>query len=46
MGPIRVTVRRGDVVEAVHVAHAVAVESGRVTEYAGNPGLLTFYRSS
>ena len=33
-------------VEAVHVAHAVAVEDGRVTEYAGNPGLLTFYRSS
>ena len=46
MGPIRVTVRRGSVVEAVHVAHAVAVENGRVVESAGRPELLTFFRSS
>ena len=46
MGPIRVTVRRGRVVEAVHVAHAVAVEDGRIVDSAGNPELLTFYRSS
>jgi L-asparaginase len=46
MGPIRVTVRRGDVVEAVHHVHAVAVEDGRVTEAAGDPELLTFFRSS
>ena len=46
MGPIRVTVRRGSVVEAVHVAHAVAVEGGRIVDSAGDPELLTFYRSS
>jgi L-asparaginase len=46
MGPFRVTVRRGAVVEAVHLAHAVAVENGRVVESAGNPELLTFFRSS
>lgn len=46
MGPIRVTVRRGEVVEAVHVAHAVAVEDGRIVESAGDPALVTFYRSS
>jgi L-asparaginase len=46
MGPFRVTVRRGAVVEAVHLAHAVAVEDGRVVESAGDPELLTFFRSS
>ena len=46
MGPIRVTVRRGGVVEAIHLAHAVAVEDGRIVESAGDPELLTFYRSS
>ena len=46
MGPIRVTVRRGSVVEAVHVAHAVAVEDGRIVDSAGDPELLTLYRSS
>jgi len=46
MGPLRVTVRRGSVVEAVHLAHAVAVEDGRVVESAGDPELLTFFRSS
>ena len=46
MGPIRVTVRRGSVVEAVHVAHAVAVEGGHMVESAGNPGLVTFFRSA
>ena len=46
MGPIRVTVRRGDVVEAVHVAHAVAVADGRIVESAGDPELITLYRSS
>ncbi len=46
MGPIRVTVRRGVVAEAVHRVHAVAVENGQVVEAAGDPMLLTFYRSS
>jgi L-asparaginase len=46
MGPISVTVRRGPLVEAVHRAHAVAVENGRITESAGDPHLLTLYRSS
>jgi L-asparaginase II len=46
MGPFRVTVRRGTVVEAVHLAHAVAVEDGRVVESAGDPQLLAFFRSS
>lgn len=46
MGPIRVTVRRGGVVEAVHTAHAVAVQEARIVESAGEPELLTLYRSS
>jgi L-asparaginase len=46
MGPLRVTVRRGSVVEAVHLAHAVAVEDGRIVESAGEPELFTLYRSS
>jgi L-asparaginase len=44
--PIAVTVRRGGLVEAVHRVHAVAVEDGRVTESAGDAGLVIFYRSS
>ena len=44
--PIRVVVRRGDVVEARHAVHAVAVEGGRVVAAAGDPGLLTYFRSS
>jgi len=46
MDPIRVTVRRGPVVEAVHVVHAVAVRDGRIVDQAGDPELVTFYRSS
>ena len=46
MDAIAVTVRRGSLVEAVHRVHAVVVESGRITESAGDPGLVTFYRSS
>jgi len=44
--PLRVTARRGSVVEAVHRVHAVAVEDGRVVDSAGNPGLVSFFRSS
>jgi L-asparaginase len=43
---IVVKVRRGSLVEAVHRVHAVAVEVGRVVESAGDPSLVTFYRSS
>ena len=46
MGPFRVTVRRGHVVEAVHRVHAVAVEGGRVVEAVGEPELVAFFRSS
>jgi L-asparaginase II len=46
MDAFRVTVRRGSVIEAVHRVHAVAVEGGRVVQSAGNPELVTFFRSS
>lgn len=46
MDPIRVTVRRGPLVEAVHRVHAVAVRDGVIVDSAGNPELVTFYRSS
>jgi L-asparaginase II len=38
--------RRGDVVEAAHRVHAVAVSGGQVVEAVGDPGLLTYFRSS
>jgi len=44
--PIRVTVRRGETVESVHLVHAVAVRDGEVMAEAGDPGLVTFMRSS
>src|SRR5439155_11452723 len=44
--PVRVTARRGSVVEAVHRVHAVAVEDGRLVDSAGDPRLVTFFRSS
>jgi L-asparaginase II len=46
MDPIRVTVRRGPLAEAVHRVHAVAVKDGQIVDSAGNPELVTFYRSS
>ena len=46
MDPLRVVVRRGDVVEAVHHVHAVAVQDGAVIATAGDPMLVTFLRSS
>ena len=46
MEPIVVEVTRGAVVEARHVVHAVAVRDGRVELAAGDPGLVTFLRSS
>ena len=44
--PIRVVVERGGAVEAEHLVHAVAVRDGRITEQAGDAGLVTFLRSS
>jgi len=46
MEPIRVSVRRGDVVEAVHRVHAVAVQDGAVVAEAGDAALVAFMRSS
>ena len=46
MAPLEVVVRRGSVVEAVHRVHAVAVRDGEVVERAGDPGLVSFLRSS
>jgi L-asparaginase II len=46
MDPLRVTVSRGPVVEAVHRVHAVAVQNGRIVDEVGDPHLLTFFRSS
>jgi L-asparaginase II len=39
-------VHRGDVVEAVHRVHAVAVQDGTVIAEAGDPALVAFMRSS
>jgi L-asparaginase II len=46
MDAIRVSVRRGGVVEAVHHIDAVAVRDGAVIAEAGDPGLVAFMRSS
>jgi L-asparaginase II len=44
--PIIVEARRGDVVEARHRVHAVAVRGEDVVVVAGEPELVTFLRSS
>jgi L-asparaginase II len=46
MDAIRVSVRRGDVVEAFHRIHAVAVQDGAVIAEAGDANLVAFLRSS
>jgi L-asparaginase II len=46
MEALRVSVRRGGVVEAVHRVHAVAVQDGAVVAEAGNSALVAFMRSS
>ena len=46
MEPIVVEATRGAVVEARHVVHAVAVSDGSVELAAGDPGLVTYLRSS
>jgi L-asparaginase II len=44
--PIRVVVRRGGVIEATHLVHAVAVREGRIVARAGDAALVTLFRSS
>jgi L-asparaginase II len=44
--PILVEAIRGDVVEARHRVHAVAVAGGEIVATAGDPALVTFFRSS
>jgi L-asparaginase len=44
--PILVIATRGEVVEARHRVHAVAVQDGAVVEEAGDSGLVTYLRSS
>jgi L-asparaginase II len=44
--PFVVTIVRGDVVEARHRVHAVVVQDGRVVTAAGDPTLVTYFRSS
>jgi len=46
MDPIRVVVRRGEVVEAVHRVHTVAVSDGEIVASAGDAHLVTYLRSS
>src|SRR5256885_3689942 len=46
MEAIRVSVRRGGTVEAVHRVHAVAVQDGAVVAETGDPALVAFLRSS
>src|SRR5438876_12368931 len=44
--PIRVIVRRGGVVEATHLVHAVAMRDGTTLAEAGDSQLVTLLRSS
>jgi L-asparaginase II len=44
--PILVEVVRGELVDARHVVHAVAVRDGAVVEAAGDSGLVAYLRSS
>jgi L-asparaginase II len=46
MGPIVVEVTRGGVVEARHVVHAAAVSEMKIIAAAGDPELVTHFRSS
>ena len=46
MAAIVVEASRAGVVEARHLVHAVAMVDGRVVEHAGDPLLVTYFRSS
>ena len=44
--PLSVAVRRGGIVESVHLVHAVAVQDGAVVAEAGDPSLSASLRSA
>jgi L-asparaginase II len=44
--PLSVAVRRGEILESLHVVHAVAVQDGAVVEEAGDVRLLASLRSA
>ena len=44
--PLRVAVRRGEILECVHEVHAVAVRDGALVASAGDPDVVTSLRSS
>jgi L-asparaginase II len=44
--PLSVAVRRGEILESVHLVHAVAVQDGAVVAEAGDPGLPASLRSA
>jgi len=44
--PLSVAVRRGEILESVHVVHAVAVRDGEIVAEAGNPAIAASLRSS
>jgi L-asparaginase II len=44
--PLRVAVRRGQILESVHEVHAVALQDGSVVAEAGDPALVASLRSS
>ncbi len=44
--PIEVEVTRGDVVEATHVVHAVAISDGQIVAEAGDSSRVAFLRSA
>jgi L-asparaginase II len=46
VGPVRVVVRRGGVIEATHLVHAALVRDGEPVASAGDPRLVTLLRSS
>jgi L-asparaginase II len=43
---VTVVARRGDVVEALHRVHAVAVSNGKIVDACGDPELVTYFRSA
>ena len=46
MQALRIVVRRGGIIEATHLVHAVAVRDGAVIEQAGEDGRIAYLRSS
>ena len=46
MQPLRIVVHRGEVDEATHLVHAVAVRDGAVVEQAGDSDRVAYLRSS